>query len=667
MKKISKALLFIAVPALAAVSCAKENIVAPSAEGVTVHFSTADLATKSHFGDKTEDGKYPTLWTAGQTVAIMYNGSNTTTPSKIDVTPSDNSRTASFSKEFEISSTVSLHNFYITSPGDAAIGFSNGAYNLQFPTTQTPLDGSCDEAAQITVASHVSETFDTEISNLQFSHVTAYGRMSLVLPDDAGEVSSIALTAGKNIAGRWFYSFEDGSLKENTASATITLNTSKTSDIFFGCAPVDLTNSTLEVVATAANGTYEKTIDFSSVAKPLKFEAGKVSAFGVADFTKKATDEVYTLVTDASTLKIGDKVIIAASGSNYAISTTQNNNNRAQTAITKTGNTIVNPGKDVQVFTLEQGSTDGTYAFNTGSGYIYAASKRDNYLKTQNNLDANASWTITFSDKGVLTIKASGTNTKNIIKHNSSAKIFSCYSSGQSAVAIYTDGKGTGSLPTPPSIVLSTTEVSLAYDDEDVHEDITATISGQDVEVSCAAYDDEEGTTESSWLMASYENGKVVYSAVGKNDTGSPRTAYIIIHASNADGTTTKVITVKQVAQGSTSGNTATFTFANYGWQNGTAYTTVEKDDSGNSDIKLSANGGSNNGKYYTSDKSWRLYSGGSLVVSTSNSTITKIVFSSSEFYLNNTTNNTWTGSATSVTFTPSKTTKIQSVTVYYN
>ena len=200
----------------------------------------------------------------------------------------------------------------------------------------------------------------------------------------------------------------------------------------------------------------------------------------------------------------------------------------------------------MQVFTLEAGSTDGTYAFNTGSGYIYAASNSKNYLKTQNNVDANASWTITFSDEGVLTIKAAGTNTKNIIRYNSSAEVFSCYSSGQAAVAIYTDGKGTGSLPTPPSIVLSSTEVSLTYDDETTHEDITATVSGQEGDVECAAYDDKAGTTESSWLIASYENGKVIYYSASKNETDSPRTAYIIISATNSDGTTTKAITVTQ-------------------------------------------------------------------------------------------------------------------------
>ncbi len=589
MKKIFKAFLLIAAPAMAVLSCAKENVDAVQT-GETVHFNTAELFTKSHFGDKVGDA-YPVLWTEGQQVGIVYSGGSSSI-NKANVTPSEDLKTASFSKEFEASSTSSQHNFYIASPADAAIGYSNGSYNLSIPSSQIPADGTCDEKAQITVASHISETFDVEISNLQFSHVTAYGRLSITLPDGAGEVSSISLNASKNIAGRYFYSFASGKLSENTASATITLNTSKTQDVFFGCAPVDLTGELLEVVVTTANGTYEKMIDFSSVANPLKFEAGKVSKFSVADFTKKESDEVYTLVTDASTLKIGDKIIIAAAGYNYAISTTQNDKNRGRASITKKGSTIVNPGNDVQLFTLEQGSASGTYAFNTGSGYIYAASSSKNYLKTQTSVDANASWAITCSttkDNVVIaTIKAQGSNSRNTIKYNSNGEnglIFSCYASGQNDVAIYTDGKGTGSLPTPPSIVLDETEVSLAYDDETVHE-VKATISGQDGEITCAAYDDKDGQTGSSWLIASYEDGKIVYSAVGKNETDSPRTAYIIISASNANGITTKVMTVIQQIMSNTifeesfSSDKGEFTIENitlptgytYVWQNDSKY-----------------------------------------------------------------------------------------------
>lgn len=543
MKTILKSILAVSVMA-AAVSCAKETISEPAHDGVIVKFNAKEIQTKSHFG-AIENSIYPTLWTSGQQVAVIYSG-GATTPNKVDVTVSEDLKTASFSQEFTASASAASHDFYVLSPAGAALGYSNGSYNVNIPSSQTPVDGSCDELAQITAASHVSETFDTEIS-LTFHHVTAYGRMNLTLPADAGKVSSVSLTATKDIAGRYFYSYADKSLKANSVSKTITLQTSRTADIFFGCAPVDLSGEQLEITVAASNGTYEKTIDFSSAAKPLKFEAGVVSAFTVSGFEKKDTDEVYTLVTDASQLKIGDKVIIAAQSANYAISTTQNNNNRGSASVTKTNNTIVNPGSNVQLFTLENGAASGTYAFNTGSGYIYAASSKSNNLKTQDKVDDNASWDLTFTSEGVATIKATGTNTRNTIKYNSSNDLFSCYASGQQPVAIYTDGKGTGALPTPPAIVVDKTEVSLAYDDETTYSDINVTVSGQDGEISCGAFDDEEGQTESTWLRASYENGKVVYSAVGKNETTSPRTAYIIISALNSYGETSVIIKVTQL------------------------------------------------------------------------------------------------------------------------
>lgn len=569
MKTILKSIFAVSVMA-AAVSCAKETLSEPAQDGVIVKFTATEIQTKSHFG-AIENSKYPTLWTNGQQVAVIYSG-GAITPSKVDITVSEDLKTASFSQEFTASASAASHNFYVLSPANAALGYSNGSYNVYIPSSQIPVEGSCDELAQITAASHVSETFDTEIS-LQFQHVTAYGRMSLTLPADAGEVSSVSLTATKDVAGRYFYSYADKSLTANSVSKTITLQTTKTADIFFGCAPVDLSGELLEITVTASNGTYEKTIDFSSAAKPLKFEAGVVSAFSVSGFEKKNTDEVYTLVTDASQLKIGDKVIIAAQSANYAISTTQNSNNRGQASITKKDGTIVNPGDDVQLFTLENGATTGTYALNTGSGYIYAASSSSNNLKTQDELDANASWNLTFTTTGVATITATGTNTRNTIKYNTKSSVFSCYSSGQQSVAIYTDGKGTGTIPTPPTIVVDKTEISLAYDDEETYSDINVTVSGQEGEVSCEAFDDEKRQTESTWLIASYENGKIVYSAVGKNETTSPRTAYIIISASNADGETSKTIVVTQGS--STSGMVFTVESSSLGSAS-TAYTKMD-------------------------------------------------------------------------------------------
>ena len=164
------------------------------------------------------------------------------------------------------------------------------------------------------------------------------------------------------------------------------------------------------------------------------------------------TGETWTLVTNASNLKVGDQIVIAATESDYALGTTQNTNNRVAVSVTKGTNTIT-IGDDVQIITLETGKVANTFAFNTGSGYLYAASSSANNLKTKADLDNNGSWAISITSEGVATIKAQGTYTRNWIRKNSSSAIFSCYGSGQKDVAIYKKVTSSGgdepSTPTP--------------------------------------------------------------------------------------------------------------------------------------------------------------------------------------------------------------------------
>lgn len=150
-----------------------------------------------------------------------------------------------------------------------------------------------------------------------------------------------------------------------------------------------------------------------------------------------STEPTWTLVTDASSLKDGDQIIIAAKDYNYAISTTQNKNNRGQAAITKNGNTISTPSASVQIFTLKAGKNTGTWAFYTGSGYIYAASSSSNNLKTETTLSANSSWSVTISN-GTANIKAQGSYTRNVMQYNQTSSLFACYgSASQKALVIY--------------------------------------------------------------------------------------------------------------------------------------------------------------------------------------------------------------------------------------
>ena len=145
----------------------------------------------------------------------------------------------------------------------------------------------------------------------------------------------------------------------------------------------------------------------------------------------------YELVKDASQLSVGKYVIIAAADYSVAMSTEQKTNNRGEATITKYDN-IAEVSETVQYILLEEGAIANTYAFNVGNGYLYAASSSANHLRTEATLSANSSWTITVDSSGIATIKAQGTNTRNVMQYNESSSLFSCYGSeSQKALALY--------------------------------------------------------------------------------------------------------------------------------------------------------------------------------------------------------------------------------------
>ena len=147
----------------------------------------------------------------------------------------------------------------------------------------------------------------------------------------------------------------------------------------------------------------------------------------------------YTLVTNINQVVSGKHYIIASSaedGPAYAMGA-QNSNNRAGVAVTVSEANITQTG-GVYEFVIN-GPNDGKYTIydKINSGYLYAASSGSNYLKTETELDNNGRWSINVANSGVATIIATGTNTRNNMRYNSSSTIFSCYSSGQYDVYLY--------------------------------------------------------------------------------------------------------------------------------------------------------------------------------------------------------------------------------------
>lgn len=102
-----------------------------------------------------------------------------------------------------------------------------------------------------------------------------------------------------------------------------------------------------------------------------------------------------------------------------------------------------------------------------------------------------------------------------------------------------------------------------------------------------------------------------------------------------ATGSAHAVYKTTETSGGSTSGS-KTFTFAEIaedeGWLNGIAQTEVV-----NSPVTITATGGANDGKYYTSDHTWRMYNGGTVSISVASGTITSVTSTPSKtFTINN-------------------------------
>lgn len=246
-------------------------------------------------------------------------------------------------------------------------------------------------------------------------------------------------------------------------------NTKYTSGSLISKPNVNPTKTGFEFVGWTANTNTRELWDFNTnkITKnttlyPL-FKASSPDAFTndvstvktqlLANYTSTTTEtgEVvasgYKKVTSSSELSVGDKIIIVNDSKKLAMSTAQNKNNRGVASVEISAGVINTLSSDVEVITLENGSSTGTFALKVNTGYLYAASSGDNWLRTQSDINANSSYKINITS-GSASIVAQGSNTHNTIMYNNSANIFSSYASGQQAVSIYKETSGAGTVTT---------------------------------------------------------------------------------------------------------------------------------------------------------------------------------------------------------------------------
>lgn len=455
-----KKLALLLASALAVFSCSREMEVEipepvqnndPSAW--VVRFSATQTDTKAQFGEA-ENGAYPTLWTDNDTevkLSLNYGGVKGAA-----VTPAGDKRTASFAATFDFTGLTAPYVFYSVSPSSAAkaLSPSREAWKVTIPCTQNPTATSVDEAGIILAATSDAFGEVTDISevNLYFNHLTAYGRLSLAnLALESGEtVSGVELTVTTPIVGDWYWNTSGSTITDYGASSTLTINTTRTSDIWFACAPVDVSGEMMTVTVFTSLGYHEQLVEFPA---GRRFKAGRTAVFSVnmagASFTASSGSSgssAFELVTDASTLAVGDEVLIVSTtpadehvalGASYG-------NYRLPASVTVSNNAISDPG-EATVLTLKAGTSDGTFAFFDGSYYLSSPTTDKNYLLSElTSVNDNASWTIVISN-GTATVTAKA-GSRTLLRYNSSSPRFSCYSSGQTAVSIYRRSASGGGL-----------------------------------------------------------------------------------------------------------------------------------------------------------------------------------------------------------------------------
>ena len=428
MRKIVKT-SFAALVALASLAgCRNVEQEVPEGTSVkTVRFHAGTDATRTAFAAP-ENGVYQTLWTENDSDVLL--SLNYGKAESSAVTPSADGTTATFEASFDASAVSAPYTFYAVSPASAAraISPSRSAWSVYIAADQKPLATSVDEEAQLLVAkSAASTTLPAEV-DLHFSHLTAYGRITLKnLELGDATVNKAELVFSTPVVGEWYWA-EDGTLTSNGASHTITLDTDASGDLWFACAPVDVSGATMKLCLFTSQGNLEKEITFP---EGRKFSSGKVARFSVdmAGVEFVAAD-AFVPVTDASVLKEGDKVLIVNAAGEYALGkqVSTGTAHRAQAAVTVTDGRILDTG-EATVLTVRSGKTSGTWAFHTGSGYLSSDSS-GNVLKESSSQSNYTDWKVSISN-GKATVAAQKGSSP-YIRYNESATRFSCYKSATS-------------------------------------------------------------------------------------------------------------------------------------------------------------------------------------------------------------------------------------------
>lgn len=658
---MQKTLMLVAAAAMALAGCSKEDVsdnALPGSGTKATRGFTAEIASSRTTlnGDATR-----MKWTAGDQLGFY-----TDVETDLNVASSTYAEGATnFTAEIDTKATkVYAYYPYFKSQMDKDTPRTHENVSLYIEDAQTQTEAGVLNGNM--VGMYASATLaEGQNTVLTFTPIASLIAFNIYDAENNGDaVKSITFTpaGGEKLNGQHIYNLETGETTSTGTkeSATVTLTTpyavpaakpaGKAGYIYLAVTPKSYAGGTFTVVTDKNTYTFEttKVIDASNVYAPVIIPMNLVAATPAEDYS-------------------GTYVVLAKEGSTYfALAGMNNNNTTRLDAVPFEYN-----GTDTPISV-----TDPEIVWTvTKSGNAYTLSNEGKYLSYSGSGNTAA---VNSTPYNLTLLKDTANGTYNIKSETVSNRVLAKYNTDNAYFAFYTTGGNNNLYLVPvdykqlPIIDLSTNSAILDYNDETVHE-ITATITDAS-SVIAAAYSTEEGSVESNWLVASYENGKISYFA-SVNNTDKARTAYIVVSATNANGTRKEIITVVQNIQAQ--GTEVTFNYGDlYSHVPSKGNVDVTEDTVEGVTAKYEKISGSNPPKYYDNGKNLRIYNKSMMTISApTGSSIIKIEFTASKWTadsgtvtadIGTLTSKTWTGESEHVVFTFTATNNIESFVVTY-
>ena len=450
--------------------------------------------------------------------------------------------------------------------------YSTSSINLTVPQEQTPSLTSYDPKADILVSANpvVTDAIPNKIT-FTFARMVALVKMTLTGIGVGEKIEKVVFSSPMKPAGtvdfkvhetgtldnaKWYNNYEDITLNMGNRVAT------GEDTVWFTTVPTDLSGSSFKVTVVTDKNNYVKEVDLTG--KALNFERANVAQFTVKDLAIQEKPKAYKLLTDIAELNAGDQIIICtkktATSSAKALSTTASGTKLAQTSsfTVENGPQIVTLPEGVALFTVENGTEAGTFAFKCDSGYLYGNYDSANWTNTlsfKTAMDAETLWNVSLDDS----YKASICNPLYTRYVNYYSSTFNFANSASSTYIYYVDGEAQGEpeqpvvtpLATPVvSATASANSVTVAWDAVAGAKDYTVTCgtATQTVTASPATFTDLEFATE-------YTVSVVANPADATLNTASEAGVATVTTEAAQGGAEAQTITIQCPVDGAKSGN----------------------------------------------------------------------------------------------------------------